>query len=240
MVPVAAVPPVGLGQGEQFGERHSGPDGDHGADALPVGRGVGQGYFLAVLGDGGEKHQVSAVAVVDDDAVLRVEDLGEIGDAGHQGGGVLPIEQPLGPGRLGADERALGRDVPAVGVVEDHCEAAVDLVVDLERLVRERGRIRLAGLVLTDVEELGQRERDDLSGGVVGDQTAAAHGHLVPRALVLGRPGVRVDGQRQFGVSFAGDVSGVEGSRQLLRRQQFVKSRGRLAHVFSVPPGRSP
>lgn len=117
-------------------------------------------------------------------------------------------------------------------VVEDHRETAVDLVVHLERLVREARGVRLTGLVLTDVEELRQRKRDDLTGGVVGHETAAARGHPVPHPLVLTCPRVRVDGQRQFRVRLARDVPRFERRRKLLRRQQLMKSQVGLAHVF--------
>lgn len=197
---LAAGQRVRVGQGHQLGERHRGPHRDDGADALPVERGPGERHLGAVQAERGEEHQVSAVAVVDDDTVLRVQDLREVGHAGHECRGVPTVEVALAPGGLGADEGPLGRDAPAARVVEDHREAAVDLVVHLERLVGQGRCVGPAGLVLTDVEELRQGQRDDGAGGVVGDESAAAHRHPVPDVLVLRRPRVRVDGQRKFGV----------------------------------------
>lgn len=88
----------------------------------------------------------------------------------------------------------------------------------------------------TDVEELRQRKRDDLTGAVVDHEAAAAGGHHVPHPLVLACPRVRVDGQRQFRVRLARDVSRFDRCRQFLLRQQLMKSQVGLAHVFLPLP----
>jgi hypothetical protein len=137
--------------------------------------------------DRGEQDEIVEVAVVDDDPVLRIDDLEKVGErlvrAEASESRIAEREDVRAVDRLVARERPARRDRIAASDprvrVEDP-ERPVEFVRDDRRRVEvELGRARLAV-----VEELRERARDDLAVGLVDDQAAAVQRRRIPDAVV--------------------------------------------------------
>lgn len=82
----------------------------------------------------GRQHHHRQLGVAEDDQILRVDRLEQVGRAGHEVGFVGSVEPGLRPGRLDGIERPLRRGAPPASVVEGDDDAAIKL------LERSKGR----------------------------------------------------------------------------------------------------
>jgi hypothetical protein len=163
---------------------------------------------LAGVGvDDGDQHQVVEPLVVDDDPVLRIDDLEEVRQAEDRLEGRVPgLEDLGGMERLGRREGAPRSDavLPGMKPVEDS-QAAVPLQVGVGRLVHQPGL--LLGRYLRPVEELLEGPADDLLGAGVDDQAPGPAGDVVPLVFVLGLVRVVEDRPVAVGVGLVADVA---------------------------------